>query len=867
MNVSLLIKKYFFRLLPALLWLGLLTGIQAQGGLTFETHEIINGDSLTISFDHYHVSRRPEVKTSDLPSNGSIYFNPQSWSFRHGIPALSGGNPPTPSYNTVIYKPDPGFYGVDNFLVEYYVLPPNGNWPLEKVERYIEIVVRPSYLVVEDDFTTTSFGQAVNIDVLANDFSNASIISVEALPVTNFGTVVLNADTTLTFTPAPGFSGSAKFNYTACDNAGSCAVATVNVYVNEVNVPAYDSLHVFTKKNTAQVILLPLSGFNLTTPPTSGVLDSLNILEYIPDSNFVGNDYFVFEDVNLNKKVVSVEVLPAESPNVFVFDDYAFMPVDGGEVIIDVLANDKGGTNLSGPYLTQNANNGNVTYIGNGKYRYTPNAGFVGVDQFTYKASTAQGGTSEFGEGIIVVFDHEPELPVYNLITPTETPLVINYNIPIEDFDFLNFSSNLQYGSLNYYPGQQTVTTSYGQEVSGYNMVVYTPDANIVDETEEFEFEYCVLGNTNDCQEVKVIVDIINVSSTQDTLCAGKDCVWAGDANHDGIVDIRDILPIGLCMGEIGTSRPNAALEWFGQYGDDWNNPFAQMGMDVKHIDTDGDGKVQAIDTTAVSDFYFNRHTITPSPFVESTDSLLYIDDIEFDADTVEIGDVFIANINLGTPSQPAIDAYGVAFSLIYDEAIFDASVSFDNDQWLDYNSPMIGMTKQPFANRIDAGYTRTTGVSGSGYGIIGKVEFIIVDDINGFRPSDNKTTITLTPFGMMNSSGATTPIGGNSITLYLDTNEDEEEDDDDSLTFIPEEKLKVYPNPATDQVTVHLNGADNLMERVVVYTITGQEVYNSGNVQTKRMQVEVADLEPGMYVMKVWTNGGMMNQKVEVIR
>lgn len=860
MNVSLHIKKNVFRLLPALMWLWLLTGVQAQGGLSHHFYEIISGDSLVITFTHNHASIPPQVATENLPNSGIIYFDPHySWGTRFGIP----GNP---SVNTLVYKPSNNFYGVDHFTIDYRTLPPNSNWPV-MASMYIEVVVRPSFLIAEDDFATTDMGQAVTIDVLDNDYSNASIISVEAMPVSNFGDVALNADSTITFTPAVGFSGNANFNYTACDSGGSCDLATVSVQVLETLTPPYDSIHIFTKQNTPQVILLPLEGYTVETAPQNGDLDSAYVLEYIPDSAFVGTDKIVFEDLSTqNIKVVDITVLAADLPNIFVIDDIAFMPVDGGEVIIDVLKNDKGGSGLSGPYLIESTDNGSITYIGNGKYRYVPDAGFVGVDQFIYKASTTQGGNSEYGEGSIVVFDHEPELPVYNLITPTETPLVLNYNVPIEDYDFINFSSNLQYGSLNYYPGQQTITTAYGQDVSGYNMVIYTPNTGVIDQTEEFEFEYCVLGNTNDCQEVKLIVDIINVTSTQDTLCAGNDCVWAGDTNHDGIVDIRDLLPIGLCMGEIGVARPNAALEWFGQYGDDWSNPFAQMAMDIKHIDTDGDGKVQAIDTTSISDFYFNRHTVTPSPYFEATDSLLFIEDIDFDPDTVEIGDVFITNVILGTPSKPAIDAYGVAFSLIYDEAIFDASISFDNDEWMDYNSPMIGMTKKPFANRLDAGYTRTSGVSGSGYGIIGKVEFIVIDDLTGFRPNDDKTTITLTPFGMMNSSGVTTPIGGNSITLYLDK-DNEENEDDDKLTFIPEDKLKVYPNPTSDQVTVHLNGSDNLIERVVVYTVTGQEVYNSGTVQTKRMQLEVEGFHPGMYMMKVWTNGGMMNQKIEVIR
>ena len=69
----------------------------------------------------------------------------------------------------------------------------------------------------------------------------------------------------------------------------------------------------------------------------------------------------------------------------------------------------------------------------------------------------------------------------------------------------------------------------------------------------------------------------------------------------------------------------------------------------------------------------------------------------------------------------------------------------FNNDEWLDYNSPMISMTKQPFADRIDSGYSRTSGVSGSGYGIIGKVEFIVIDDLSSVRLGDSTTTITIT--------------------------------------------------------------------------------------------------------------------------
>ncbi|RMG83070.1 MAG: T9SS C-terminal target domain-containing protein [Bacteroidetes bacterium] len=858
MNVFLHIKKLSLQLLPVLLLLGVATGASAQGGLSFQYEEITSGDSVVITFDHYQVVIPPQVKTVNLPSNGTIYFDP------HHPQGTRFGVTGYPAFNTLVYKPNPGFYGIDHFIYDYKTLGTSG-WPVD-VSVYVEVKVLPSWLIVEDDFATTPAGQAVTIDVLNNDLSNAPIISVEVLPVSNFGSVSLNADTTVTFTPDPGFSGTAHFNYTACDNAGSCEVGTVNVYVEPASTPAYDSLHIFTKKNTPQVVLLPVAGYTLMTPPANGVLDSLNVLEYIPNADFVGTDKFVYEDANQNKKVIEVEVLNAEAPNTFVFDDIAFMPVDGGDVTINVLSNDKGGTSLSGPYKVQDPQHGTVTYLGSGKYRYEPNAGFVGVDQFVYKASPTQGGTAEYGTVYVVVFNFKPDLPVYHLATPKNTPLVLNYNIPISAFDFVNFSSGLNYGTLNYYPGQNTVTTSYGQEVSGYNMIIYTPDNNVSNVTDEFEFEYCVAGSNNNCQVVKIIVDVIDLVNPPptDTLCAGNDCVWAGDANHDGRVDVLDLLPIGLCMGEIGTPRPNGTPEWYGQYGDDWYNPFAALPMNVKHIDTDGDGFIQAVDTAAIGQFYYNRHTITPEPAQSSTNPLLFIEDIEFDPDTVEIGDVFLANVHLGYPGEPLTDAYGVAFNVNYDPAIFDANISFDNDEWLEYNSPVISMTKKPFAGTIDAGYTRTNGVAASGYGIIGQVEFIVVDDLAGFRPGDNRTNITLSPYGMMNSAGQVIPIGGNAISLYLKNSEDKGSDEDRQVTA---DQLKIYPNPASDLVTLHLNGYGNEIERVAIYTATGREVYNTGDIQVKRTHVNVGTWTPGIYVAKVWTNGGVLNQKIEVIR
>ena len=57
------------------------------------------------------------------------------------------------------------------------------------------------------------------------------------------------------------------------------------------------------------------------------------------------------------------------------------------------------------------------------------------------------------------------------------------------------------------------------------------------------------------------------------------------------------------------------------------------------------------------------------------------------------------------------------------------------------------------------------------------------------------------------------------------------------------------------------------MMERIVLYNMVGAQVYDSGAILAKRREVSVADLAPGMYVMRVWDNDGeVMNRKVEVI-
>jgi hypothetical protein len=90
-------------------------------------------------------------------------------------------------------------------------------------------------VTARDDTAVTDEDTAVIIPVLNNDsYQGTPFFSAIGNPA--HGTVTANANGTLTYTPAPGYSGPDSFTYTVTVNRGS-STGTVNVIVNPVNPP------------------------------------------------------------------------------------------------------------------------------------------------------------------------------------------------------------------------------------------------------------------------------------------------------------------------------------------------------------------------------------------------------------------------------------------------------------------------------------------------------------------------------------------------------------------------------------------------------------------------------------------------------
>jgi len=323
--------------------------------------------------------------------------------------------------------------------------------------------------------------------------------------------------------------------------------------------------------------------------------------------------------------------------------------------------------------------------------------------------------------------------------------------------------------------------------------------------------------------------------------------VWPGDANYDGIVSNDDILNIGLAFNSSGPVRPAASIAYVAQPASDWNNYFV-LGSNYKHADTNGDGVVDDSDTTAVSLNYGQTHPLRLSTSSGSGTELYIVVN-----DSASMGDTIQIDFYLGTAVNPAIDVYGIAFTLEFNDSIADSTYSsFDySNSWL--GTPGIDLLtfEKPFINqgKIDFALTRTDQNNVSGSGLIGSCGIVIVDNIGA------KLTVpfTITDAIAISANEDNIPLSIINDSLELDTVAV-------GVDEISLAEIALYPNPSYGSIKVHSN---EIVESIQITDLTGN-IVTSVKVNSRNPQLKL-DLNPGLYIIKVQTEKGSISKKLSI--
>ena len=213
------------------------------------------------------------------------------------------------SGSTVTYSPDSGFHGNDEFT--YTVIDPDGNEATGTITVYVSRPVALPFSV------WTALNTAVTIDAAAGAFDpDGDAFTVYAVSNGPNGTVVINMDGTITYTPDTSFTGDDSFEYTVEDEDGNFSSNSITVSVADPATIVLDAEMQTEVNSQATIDILSDYAFNpsgaslTTTSVTQGSHGSVSInndgsVIYSPASNYAGTDTFTFTVTDGNSNAVT----------------------------------------------------------------------------------------------------------------------------------------------------------------------------------------------------------------------------------------------------------------------------------------------------------------------------------------------------------------------------------------------------------------------------------------------------------------------------------------------------------------------------------------------------------------------------------
>ncbi|WP_341218465.1 Ig-like domain-containing protein, partial [Neptunomonas phycophila] len=387
----------------------------------------------------------------------------------HGSLTLNGDG-------SFVYIPDPNYNGNDTFT--YQVIDADGGTANAVVSLTVNAVNDTP--IATGESATTDEDTPVTVDVLANDTdADGDSLSVDSATATN-GTVAINPDGTITYTPDANFTGSDTITYTVSDGNGGTSTATVAVTINAVNDnPTTTGESATTDEDTPVTVDVlandsDVDGDTLSVDSATAANGTVAInpdgtITYTPNANFTGSDTITYtvSDGNggTSSAIVNVTVDPINDA-----------PTTAGEsattdedtpVTVDVLAND---SDVDGDTLTVDsatAGNGTVAINPDGTITYTPNANFTGSDTITYTVTDGNGGTATATVAVTInAVNDSPSTAGESATTDEDTPVTIDVLANDSDVD----GDTLTVDSASAANGTVAINPD--------GTITYTPDAN-----------------------------------------------------------------------------------------------------------------------------------------------------------------------------------------------------------------------------------------------------------------------------------------------------------------------------------------------------------------------------------------------------
>ncbi len=352
-----------------------------------------------------------------------------------------------------------------------------------------------------DDAAATTRDTPIDIDVLANDFSDTGIINLSAVSIPPNGATEITTEQTIFYRPDTEFTGIDSFIYLIDDGLGDIGTGAVTITVEEpINNPPQAQNDQFEVPEDSVSSLLPVFTDNGNGPDTDPENDPLiistigtasqggavsinlaaNGILYTPVTNFFGLENFTYtitdgnggsDTAQVTITIQSVNDPPIANDDTFTVQEDSLnniLPIlqDNGSGQDNDIENDSLSLSTVGP--TDNGGTTAIDETGVGII-YTPAVDFAGMETFTYTITDGNGGS-----GTALVTVNVEMLATDPLITAIDDEATTSRNVSVEIDVLFNDSSDS--GVINL----QAVSIPINgiSEITQLETIIYTPNTD-----------------------------------------------------------------------------------------------------------------------------------------------------------------------------------------------------------------------------------------------------------------------------------------------------------------------------------------------------------------------------------------------------
>jgi hypothetical protein len=330
--------------------------------------------------------------------------------------------------------------------------------------------------------------------------------------------------------------------------------------------------------------------------------------------------------------------------------------------------------------------------------------------------------------------------------------------------------------------------------------------------------------------------------------------VWPGDANYDLSVNYLDLFYVGSAFGQTGSTRVVPGNAWAASASSDWATQSFYL-MNAKHADCDGSGTVDAADTTAISLNYGLSHPFRSSVQVVTVENAAAVKPLTVVStnSVVTEGESFRLDFQAGASGTTVDSIYAIGFTLDYPAYLFQAASTSMNFSSSVAGSNLLNISKRT-PQTIDLAVTRrdhqnALAISGNVFSLNLKAK----QTLN----ADTTVQFTLTNIKALTKSGYVVQFAPTPVSVTFE----KQVVASGIQSHIANTDVLLFPNPSHDKLTVSL-GSATTVQSYKVYSATGQELISNTEEHASTIELNIASLPNGIYIMKLQSKDGRTIEK-----